>query len=96
MTWKYTIKPTIECNDEKVIDENIQLKQKCQINFSPHEQLILQLSGFKNLDEVITYKVLNIHSEKFSSMAVKELHTADFFVQLGNQERLGAINFFIF
>lgn len=96
MAWKYTIKPSIECIDEQNVHENIQLKEKCNINFSPYDQIILQSCGFKSLYEIVTYKILKIRSEKFSSMAAKELQTVDFVVQLENDEKFGAIKYFIY
>lgn len=83
MAWKYALKPTIdECIDVVNIDENIQLKEECFIKFSPSEKLTLESSNFRNLNEISTYKILKIRSVKFSSLAAKELQTADFFVEL--------------
>lgn len=96
MAWKYAVKPTIKCIDDRNINENIQLKGKCLIKFSPTEKLILESSNFQNLNEVSTYKILKIRSVKFSSLAAKELQTVDFFIELDNNKIFGAIKFFIY
>lgn len=83
-----------ESNDEKNISGGIQLKERCNIRFSPTEREILEF-GFQDMNEISTYKTLRIGSEKFSSLAAKSLSTIDFFVELKNIETFGCIKFFI-
>lgn len=80
----------VKMNDDRIIDDEILLRGKFIFEFSHSEKSLFESSGFHHSNEILTFRILKIHSRKFSSMADNQLNTIDFFIELNN-ETIGAV-----
>lgn len=81
LAWKYTMKKTLNPEEKKI--ENIELNGKKTVRINAFEKVIFAQNGFEiNADCLTIYKSVILRGTKFSSTYSKEISTIDYFIQL--------------